>query len=350
MGENKIKKITFVINSLNIGGTEKQLLCLINLIKKKYNISIFAFSSGGLFRKFKESGAELFICNNLFSAIKFIFFLIFNKTDIYHFFLPKSYLLGGFLTLFSSKKKIMSRRSLNNYHKKYFFISLILEKFLHRQMNLILTNTEAIKEQLITNESVSNDKVKVIPNFITSVGQRKKTKKKILRFIYVANFIPYKNHLVLLEICSKIKVENRWELILVGADVNGFKAVVRRKIKQLSLCEKIKIYDQRKDVDKVYTEIDFSVCPSSEEGSSNFLLESIHFGLPIIAFDVGGNSEFFDKNGFLIPAFDKKIMRKKIEFMLTKNLTKFSSNSIKVCRSKFNNKKNLRFYINAYED
>ena len=74
MGENKIKKITFVINSLNIGGTEKQLLCLINLIKKKYNISIFAFSSGELFSKFKKSGAELFICNNLFSVIKFIFF------------------------------------------------------------------------------------------------------------------------------------------------------------------------------------------------------------------------------------------------------------------------------------
>ena len=180
--------------------------------------------------------------------------------------------------------------------------------------------------------------------------KKKKLKKSNSRFAYVANFIPYKNHLVLVEICSRINVQKDWELILVGSDENGFKSIVRNRIRQLGLCDKIKIYNQRKQIGKIYEEIDFSVCPSSEEGSSNFLLESIYFGLPIIAFDVGGNSEFFDNNGFLVPAFDKEKMRKKIEFMLTQNLNSFRDNSLKVCKSKFNNKKNLRFFINAYEN
>ena len=140
-----------------------------------------------------------------------------------------------------------------------------------------------------------------------------------------------------------------WKLVLIGADVDGFKTIIKRKITQLGLGKKIKIYEQRKEVDDIYNEIDFSVCPSSEEGSSNFLLESIHFGLPIIAFDVGGNGEFFNKNGFLIPAFDKEKMRDKIEFMLTQNLNSFRINSMKVCKSKFNNKKNIRSFIRAYE-
>ena len=69
--------------------------------------------------------------------------------------------------------------------------------------------------------------------------------------------------------------------------------------------------------------IDFAVSTSSEEGSSNFLLESISLGLPIIAYDVGGNFEFFKNNGFLIPAFDKVLMKKAIENMLNMNTNTF---------------------------
>ena len=117
-----MKKITYIINSFEIGGTEKQLLELINLIKNKYEISIFSFSDGTLHNDFLKLKINIKV-NKIFGfgLLSLIFFLIKNKTDIYHFFLPKSYILGGVLTFFSKKKKIMSRRSLNNYHKKYFY-------------------------------------------------------------------------------------------------------------------------------------------------------------------------------------------------------------------------------------
>ena len=350
MGEKKIKKITFIINGLDIGGTEKQLLCLINLIKKKYKISIFAFSSGNLLSKFRGPGVKITYGNNkFFSVLKLAFFLFSNDTDIYHFFLPKAYLIGGLFTYFSKKKKIMSRRSLNNYHKKYFFVSLFFEKLLHKKMSLILTNTETIKKQLIADENVENKKIMVIPNFVTSFRKKIKNKKRKFKFAYVANFIPYKNHLTLLEICSKINVNKEWELILIGADVDGFKKIIMHKTYQLGLNKKIKFYNAKNDVNSIYANIDFSVCPSSEEGSSNFLLESIYNGLPIIAFDVGGNKDFFDKNGFLVPAFDKEEMKKKIEFMLTKKINILGTNSFKICKKKFNNKKNIDLFFEAYK-
>ena len=106
-GRQKIKKITYIINNLKVGGTEKQLLYLIGCIKKDFKINIFSFSSGELLPKFKSLGVTVtFGQNNFFSIFKLIYFLIFNKTDIYHFFLPKSHILGGLLTIFSKKKRL----------------------------------------------------------------------------------------------------------------------------------------------------------------------------------------------------------------------------------------------------
>ena len=156
------------------------------MIRKNYKVEVFSFLGGSLETNYRELGVSVRCGTNKFlSIIEFIFFLITNKTDIYHFFLPKSYLIGGFLTFFSKKKKIMSRRSLNNYHRKYLFISLFLERILHKRMNIILTNTVSIKKQLVMEEGVPNKKVKVIPNFLLKLNVfnlKKKNTQEFLRF------------------------------------------------------------------------------------------------------------------------------------------------------------------------
>tara|TARA_B100000989_G_scaffold286838_1_gene255897 strand:+ start:2092 stop:3105 length:1014 start_codon:yes stop_codon:yes gene_type:complete len=337
---------------LNIGGTEKQLLCLIKMIRKNYNVEVFSFLGGSLENNYRELGVSVRCgTNKFFSVIELIFFLITNKTDIYHFFLPKSYLIGGFLTFFSKKKKIMSRRSLNHYHKKYLFISLFLERILHKRMNIILTNTASIKKQLVMEEGVPSEKVNVIPNFLPKMNvfnHKKKIPKSFYVFGYVANFIPYKNHLMLLDICSMIKTKKKWKLFLVGSDVNGFKSIVENRVRTLGLEKKIIFFDEKKDIQKFYKKIDFAVSASSEEGSSNFLLESISSGLPIIAYDVGGNFEFFKDNGFLIPAFDKVLMKEAIESMLDMNINTLKKNSLKICKKYFDNSKTLKMYSSFY--
>ena len=161
-----MKRIIFVINSLDIGGTEKQFLQLIKLIENKYCISIFSFSSGQLEEQFLKLNVKLKTCKYPgFGIFSLIFYLLKNKADLYHFFLPKSYIIAGILTYFSNKKKIMSRRSLNNYHKKYLFLSKFIERFLHKRMDVILVNSSAIKEQLINSEGVPSSKISIIPNF-----------------------------------------------------------------------------------------------------------------------------------------------------------------------------------------
>ncbi len=328
------------------------MFCLIKKIRKNYKVEVFSFLGGSLETNYRELGVSVKCGSNKFlSVIELIFFLITNKTDIYHFFLPKSYLVAGFLTFFSKKKKIMSRRSLNNYHKKYLFISLFFERILHKKMNVILTNTVSIKKQLVMEEGVPSEKINVIPNFIFKLNvfnHKKKPPKNSCVFGYVANFIPYKNHLMLLDICSMIKTKKKWKLFLIGSDVSGFKSIVEKRAKTLGLEKKIIFFDENKNIQNFYKKIDFAVSTSSEEGSSNFLLESIASGLPIIAYDVGGNYEFIKDNGFLIPAFDKVLMKQAIERMLNMNTYNLRKNSIKICEKYFDNSKTLKMYSSFY--
>ena len=227
----KKKIITYVINSLEIGGTEKQLLQLIKEIKANYQIRLLCFQKGKLYKYFKKEKIEIIsLTNNFFSFISLIKFLIKNKTDIYHFFLPKAYILCSLILIFSKAKKIMSRRSLNNYHRKYLYISLLLEKFLHKQTDFILVNSKEIKKQLIETEKVNKKKILITENFYLSqkdlgksFTQIPKKKKNEVIFIYVANFIPYKGHKNLLKICSKIVAKKKWKLFLIGEDRENYK-------------------------------------------------------------------------------------------------------------------------------
>ena len=70
---------------------------------------------------------------------------------------------------------------MNHYHKKYFFLSMLIEKVLHSKMNKILTNSEAVRDSLVDSESVNKSKIEVIPNFKLvkwSDTNKKRNKKK----------------------------------------------------------------------------------------------------------------------------------------------------------------------------
>ncbi len=61
---------------------------------------------------------------------------------------------------------------------------------------------------------------------------------------------------------------------------------------------------ERQDIPELMRSLDLFVLPSEAEGISNTILEAMSSGLPIIATDVGGNSELVidGKNGFLVPS------------------------------------------------
>ena len=107
--------------------------------------------------------------------------------------------------------------------------------------------------------------------------------------------------------------------------------------------------DGQSNIESFYKKIDFSVSTSEEEGSSNFLLESISNALPIIAFDVGGNKDFFNGNGNLVKKNDFQEFQYCLEKMIdSKSSLVLKKNSFNHSLKKFNNEESLKKYLNSY--
>ena len=147
----------------------------------------------------------------------------------------------------------------------------------------------------------------------------------------------------------KIKNKKKWQLLLIGYSTNLLGQKIRNLIKFYKLDKNIKILDGQSNIESFYKKIDFSVSTSEEEGSSNFLLESISNALPIIAFDVGGNKDFFNGNGNLVKKNDFQEFQYCLEKMIdSKSSLVLKKNSFNHSLKKFNNEESLKKYLNSY--
>ncbi len=330
-----MKKLHFIINSLQIGGAECHLSYLLPLlITKGWEIKLISLSEeveGDLTPILKQAGIKVCsmpkisflnkLVKPLRSFIKIIInllrlsaYMLKDRHVITHFFLPESYILGAIsakLTLYPAPL-VMSRRSLNYYQKKNIFLKK-LECFLHKHMAVILGNSRRVLKQLYFEEEVPIEKLGLIYNGITLSQPHKK--KSILRsellidedafvMVVVANIIPYKGHQDLLTALTEIKSElsPRWRLLVIGRDT-GIKKDLISYAETNNISNHIKWLGARTDVIDILSISNLSLLTSHTEGFSNAILESMASGLPMIVTDVGGNSEAIIDNycGIVVP-------------------------------------------------
>ena len=327
---NKNIDILIIIPNLNLGGTEKQLLKIFeNSHSKKNNIQFLTIlEKGYLAPEFERIGLKI-NCLNSFNwsrhnkfikfllliliSIKYILFIWMHKPKILHYYLPFAYWFGGMLSFFTPySKKIMSRRSTNNYQKKYFFSS-ILERFLHSKMNLITANSLFIKNELLE-ETHYKKKILLIYNGVeipniknynsTSLFKKFNLNNQDIHICKIANFIPYKGHLVLLESFYQSSLLNKnLKLILIGEDRNNYKSIIIKKIDELKLNNKVLFFENTVNINEILCVSSLLISSSFEESLSNSILEAMSFGVPSIVTNVGGSPELISNNieGLLVP-------------------------------------------------
>ena len=87
-------------------------------------------------------------------------------------------------------------------------------------MNYIVCNSVSIKKQLVLSEDVDKKRIKIIKNFsspfqsIENKEMRFTVTKNHINVAYVANFIPYKGHMDLIDICSNLKTKKNGNYFL----------------------------------------------------------------------------------------------------------------------------------------
>ncbi|MCP5151352.1 MAG: glycosyltransferase, partial [Chromatiales bacterium] len=127
--------------------------------------------------------------------------------SVVHFFLPEAYLLGGLACLLAPRpRRVMSRRSLNHYQQRHPVLAR-LERWLHRRMDAVLANSEAVRADLL-GEGVPAARLHLVRNGVPTDDppcSRAEARARLgldaaaWILVCVANLIPYKGHADLLD-------------------------------------------------------------------------------------------------------------------------------------------------------
>jgi glycosyltransferase involved in cell wall biosynthesis len=103
----------------------------------------------------------------------------------------------------------------------------------------------------------------------------------------------YKNHAGFLRIAAQIhKRMPNAEFVLAGD--GPLRPEIERQAADLGLAERVIFLGDRRDISAVLASIDVAVLTSDSESLSNVILEAMAAGLPVVAYNVGGNVELID--------------------------------------------------------
>lgn len=327
-------RIFVVIGSLDIGGTERHLCSVLPHLKnKKFDITVIGLQKRGDLAPDMET-AGIPVITPPFSTPRRFFrplhllivgiwlahvFRV-HRPDAVHTFLPEAYIIAGTVAIIMGVPiRIMSRRSLNNYHTRRPFTSFF-ERFLHRHMHTLLGNSAAIIKQLREEMRGRQTKTHLIYSGLevqqfTSVKRRSDVRaelgipKEAIVFATVANLIPYKGHANLLEAFEDIsdKLAAQWRLICIGKD-SGILSALKRQAHEKGLGRQILWLGQRTDIPDLLAATDVGVLASLEEGFPTAVMEGMAAGLPMVVTDVGGNRELVidNKTGIVVPPQNPK--------------------------------------------
>ncbi len=94
------------------------------------------------------------------------------------------------------------------------------------------------------------------------------------------------------------------QVIIVGT--GPLSSDLQKKIVSNSLDSQVFMLGDRADIPEIMQALDVLAMPSLSEGLSNVILEAMSSGLPVVAFDAGGNKELIEHNdgGYLVPLRD----------------------------------------------
>jgi L-malate glycosyltransferase len=322
------RRIFFLVDSLNIGGTETQAVELATrLDPRRYEVTLGCLRARGPLLE-KLSGSSISVrefypkggfdsVHGIYQMLRLAIFLRRGGFQIVHTHDLYSNLLGIPAAVIARVPVIISsRRDLGHFD----WYQSRRRVWLRRLQNLstaVLTNASAVREALLVEDHFEPQKVRVIYNgvelarFGEGSFDAKSRDRNWLGFgsarekwiVLVGNMhSDVKGHPWLIAAAPAIAREfphTRFVLVGDGEQRQDFE----QKVAQLGLGENFSFLGRRDDVPRILECCDIAVLPSRAEGFPNAVLEYLAAGLPTIASRVGGNAEIVEdgKTGLLVP-------------------------------------------------
>jgi glycosyltransferase involved in cell wall biosynthesis len=169
-------------------------------------------------------------------------------------------------------------------------------------------------------------------------------------FICVGRLEKIKGHDVLMKAFGKMKSMRGVKLLIVGD--GPVREEIENHVREQGLQHMVRMLGHRNDIPYLLNLSDCFVLSSRSEGLSCSIIEAMAAGLPVIATDVGGNSELVtdDVNGYLVPSENPDVLSKRMQIMIqdTTKRQNFAEMSLNRAREHYSLDSMMEKYLDNY--
>lgn len=312
-------KVIFVLHSHKAGGAERHLLQLMQGLASKGVDCIYAGPlQGWLGEQLQKHG---FRCEQVsltgffdpISLIKLVRLIRREKADLVHGHLTRGAYYAGWAAKLAGLPNVATAHSTN------------AGKWFDRATRIIAVS-DAVARFLVSC-GYPQQKIRTVHHGVPDYAALPRTPRETMRaelglddapaLAMVARFMHAKGQDLALRALAQI-TDRRWTLVLTGSLETAFAKEVQALATELGIVDRIRFTGHRDDVNNIYGCVDMLLAPSRREALSLTLLEAAAFGLPIVAFDVGGIGEAVadGETGLLAPPEDPAALAQAIATLL----------------------------------
>lgn len=361
-------RLMLISHDLAIGGLQQVVVNICRTInREKFKISVLCLRALGEFMSEVEKlGIKVFFLpqkrgTDYFSFLKVAKILRREKIEVIHTHNTQPFIDGTLGALLSGVKTIIHTDHARDFpdKKRYMFAEWLMAHFAYK----IVGVSEHTSKNLIKYEKISKKKIITIPNGIDgqkySIKIDKKAKRKELGVkgdgpvIGVGvRLTKQKGITYLLRAMPKIAAAFP-DIALIIAGEGPLEDQLKKEACDLGIRKNVFFIGPRLDMPDLLKIFDIYVLPSIWEGLPMILLEAMAAGCPIIATDVGGVATAINhgENGSLVEAKNFEFLANEIINLLSNNelKKKYSTNGLKIFKSKFNSKSMTDSYEKLYQ-
>lgn len=316
-------RILHVINSLDIGGAEQQLMqFLIRASRETHmRLDVLTLFGGCHIPKLKESGIKVIDLKlkrkySLTAPWKIMRTIRKNEYAMVIAQLSPAIFYVALASLFLPHVKYISRETSIGTRRRKYRIFKILERAMYSRYDKVICVDQKVREELVRwmpqvrAKTVTFKKGIILPSLRTGL-------KKEIDLIFVGRIVANKGIDVLLKAVKKLKpgvLVKKVAIVGDGAQI----AHLKRMTAELALSGIVEFLGKRNDVEALLQQSRLFVLPSRIEGTPSALLEAMACGTPVVTTTVGGVPLVVenDIDGLLVPPDNVEALSSAIEKIL----------------------------------
>ena len=330
-----MKKILNIITRLNIGGATIHVVQLSDILKDKYesiivagkiesheqDMSYYADKYNVKIKYLNKLSRELSFPADFFAFIELFRLIRREKPDIVHTHTAKAGTLGRLAAFFAGVPVIIHTFH-GNVFKGYFSplktaVFIAIEKILSLISTKIIAISDKQKQELLSLNICKTKKIEVIKlgldfdYFLPDLSHCNVFKRMFnipdyaVTIGIIGRITAIKNHKLFLSIAEKLlAINDNYYFCIVGD--GDLKNDILHEIDDKGLNDRIIITGFITDLKPVYSDLDYVISTSINEGTPVALIEAMACGKVVLSTNVGGVSDFINnkENGFVIDSFE----------------------------------------------